>query len=196
MEAVPKDSRYVPLTQQPFCCVPTCIQIVMYKNGLALIPAEEIGYHLGLVVHPKDAKLFYKVRTSETPPPAGFGTRIYDPQFEPNAAFEKLNIPLSHSIQPISEIGSAAELIAIVKDVEASNDDVLLCFNHGALVNDPNMDWGHVCVFDRVEGDQIRIVDPSPNHPKWRTVDSKQMYEAMQKHGIQRSAGLWHLTKR
>lgn len=196
MEASPTDSRYVPLTQQAYCCVPTSIQMVMDKNGIPLVPAEEIGYHLGLVVHPNDAKLFYKVRTSETPPPAGYGTRIYDPQFEPNVAFEKLSIPLTHSLQPISEFDSPSDLLGKFEEVEKDNGDVLLCFNHGVLVADPAKNYGHVVVFDRVIDGQIRIVDPSPNHPKWRSVEVERLYEAMQKHGVQKSAGLWHLTKK
>jgi hypothetical protein len=196
MIVTPEDSRYVPLTQQPFCCVPTCIQIVMHKNGIPLLPAEEIGYHLGLVVGPADAHLFYKVRVSDTPPPAGYGTRIYDPQFEPNKAFEKLKIKLSFSIKPISEISSSDDLLNMLQEVEAQNGDALLCFNHGALVDDPSRNWGHVCVFDRVEDGKIRIIDPSPNHPKWRTVEAAKMLEAMQKHGVQRSAGIWRINKK
>ncbi len=105
--AIPNNSRYVPLTQQAACCVPTCIQMVMYKNGIPLIPAEEIGYHLGLIVHPDRSGLFYKVRTSTEKPPAGYGTRIYLPEFEPNVAFKKLGIPLSLTVKPVSKIGSA-----------------------------------------------------------------------------------------
>ncbi len=54
MEIVPKDSRYIPFSQQPYCCVPTSIQMVMYRHNIPLVPAEELGYHLGLTV-PKDA---------------------------------------------------------------------------------------------------------------------------------------------
>ena len=196
MIATPENSRYVPLTQQPFCCVPTCIQMVMYKNGIALLPAEEIGYYLGLVVSPADAHLFYKVRLSDTVPPAGYGTRISDPEFEPNAAFEKLKIPLSLSIKPISEIGSADVLLKELQDVETGDGDTLLCFNQGVLVDDPAKNWGHVCVFDRIEDGKIRIIDPSPGHPKWRTVEAAKMLESMQKHGVQKSAGFWHITKK
>jgi hypothetical protein len=66
--AIPPDSRYIPFTQQTSCCVPTCIQMVMYKLGIPLLPAEEIGYHLGLTVHPDKSYLFYNVRTSTKPP--------------------------------------------------------------------------------------------------------------------------------
>jgi hypothetical protein len=74
---VPDDSRYIPFTQQPSCCVPTCIQIVMYRHDIPLRPAEEIGYHLGLVVSPDRSKLFSNVRTAaEAPSSAGYGIQL------------------------------------------------------------------------------------------------------------------------
>jgi hypothetical protein len=169
--------------------------MVMYKNDIPLLPAEEIGYHLGLVVHPDKSHLFYKVRTSVEPPPAGYGTQIYSPEFEPNGVFKKLNIPLSFSIKSISEISSSEELLKRLEAVENENSDALLCFNHGALVDNDEKNWGHVCVFDRVVDGKIRIIDPSPEHPKWRLVDTEKMFEAMRKHGVQKSAGIWSLTK-
>ncbi len=70
-----------------------------------------------------------------------------------------------------------------------------MCFNHGVLVDDSNKNWGHVCVFDRLIDDKIRIVDPSPEHPKWRLVEADKTYEAMSKHGVEKSGGVWLITK-
>lgn len=195
--ASPNDSRYIPFTQQSSCCVPTCIQMIMYKNGIPLLPAEELGYHLGLVVPPEKAHLFYKVRTSPTPPTAGYGTQTYSPEFEPNKIFKKLNIPLVYKLKPISEIQSPEELIKILKEIEDKNNDGLLCFNHGALVDDPARDWGHLCVFDRVVDGQLRIIDPSHEYPKWRLVSAEKMFKAMQIHGTRKTAaGIWQFTKK
>jgi hypothetical protein len=141
LQAIPNDSRYVPFTQQPACCVPTCIQMVMYKNDIPLIPSEEIGYPLGLIVHGDDLR-------------------------------------------------------KILEQVEVANSDALLCFNHGALVDDKDKDWGHVVVFDRVIDGKIRIVDPSPEHPKWRLVGVEKMFGAMQEHGVARSGGVWLIEKK
>src|SRR3989344_1492589 len=194
-EATPNDSRYIPLTQQKSSCVPTCIQVVMLRHSIPLIPAEEIGYHLGLVVHPDRKNLFYNVRTSETPPPAGYGTRITEAEFEPNNAFQKLNIPLQLTIKPISQFASSKEMQDYLAFAEQESLDVLLCFNHGALLDDPTKDWGHVCVFDRLVGNEMRIVDPSPDQPKWRNVPIDKMFDAMQKHGEKKAAGLWEIKK-
>ena len=122
--------------------MPTCIQMVMLRHGIPLLPAEEIGYHLGLVVHPDRANLFYNVRTSEEKPPAGYGTRIYDPRFTPNKAFEQLGLPINLKIKPISMFKSPKEIEDYLKASELQNKDVLLCFNHGALIDDSSKDWG------------------------------------------------------
>lgn len=193
--ATPKDTRYIPLTQQAACCVPTCIQMVMYKNNITLVPAEEIGYHLGLVVHPDRAHLFYKARTAIKAPPVGYGTQIYLPEYEPNAAFKKLGVPLVFSNISISELNSGSDLLSQLEKIETADGDALLCFNHGALIDDELKNWGHVCVFDRIIDGKIRVVDPSPEHPKWRRVDAKKMFEAMKKHGVKKSAGIWLLSK-
>jgi hypothetical protein len=168
--------------------------MVMYKSGIPLLPAEEIGYHLGLVVHPDKARLFYDVRTSVEPPSAGYGTRIYEPEFELNTAFEKMDIPLRYSLKSISEITSSDMLVDELKKAESEDVNALLCFNHGALVDDKDRDWGHVVVFDRIIDGQLRIIDPSPDYPKWRLVTPEKMFEAMKKHGERKTAaGIWSL---
>lgn len=193
-KASPYNSRYIPLTQQAACCVPTCMQMVMYKEGIPLVAAEEIGYRLGLIVHPNRSKLFYNVRAATEAPPAGYGTQISSPKYEPNAAFKKLGIPLGYTFKPITDFATANPLLSELADIETSNGNALLCFNHGALVNDDSMNWGHVCVFDRVIDGEIRIIDPSPDQPKWRLIDPEKMFDAMQQHGVQNSAGIWLLT--
>jgi hypothetical protein len=190
---VPTDSRYVPLTQQKSCCVPTCIQMVMLKRNIPLKPAEEIGYALGLIVSPERKHLFYHVRTSSKKPPAGYGTRIYDPRFELNTAFKSLKIPLQFTLHPISQFTSATELKNFLSKAEADDRDILLCFNHGALTDDPTKNWGHVTVFDRTFDDQLRMIDPSPDAPKWRDFSIRKMFAAMKTHGEKRSGGVWEL---
>jgi hypothetical protein len=169
--------------------------MVMYKEQIPLVPAEEIGFHFGLVVAPARSFLFYKVRTSEVRPPAGYGTQIYDPKYEPNAAFRNLGLPLSLKIEPVAKFESSEDLMDALRQIEERNGNGLLCFNHGALVDEPNRDWGHVVVFDRIVEGQVRIIDPSPDHPKWRQVEVGKLLQAMKKHGVERSAGIWSITK-
>lgn len=71
---VPKDSKYIPLTQQKWLCTPTCIQMVMLKNNITLVPAELIANLMGLIVPEDGLKYFWNSRTGPKPP-AGWGTQ-------------------------------------------------------------------------------------------------------------------------
>jgi len=192
---VPKDSRYIPFTQQKSCCVPTCLQMIMYKHSIPLIPAEEIGHNLGLVVNPDNALLFYNVRTLETPPRSGYGTRIFETKYNPTKVFKKLKIPLKVEIIPVVRFKSVGGFEKYLTNIEKNDENVLLCFNYGVLSNDLSKSGGHVVVFDRLKKGGIRIIDPSPSWPKWRIVTIAKMYKAMKKHKEKRSGGVWKITK-
>ena len=56
-------------------------------------------------------------------------------------------------------------------------------------------DPGHLVVFDRVIGDVVRIIDPSPNQPKWRLIEASLLFEAIKKHGNENSGGIWNINK-
>lgn len=190
-EVSPKDSRYVPFTQQNSCCVPTSILMIMYRNGIPLLPAEELGYHLGLTVSPEDEPLFYKPRVSATPPPSGYGTQIYRPEYEPNKIFAKLGIPLKFSQKLAADITSEEELLNELRRVEVNNTDALLCFNHGVIRGAYKPHTGHVVVFDRVVGGKVRVVDASARNPKWRLIEPELLLEAIKRHGSDKAGGIW-----
>jgi hypothetical protein len=194
--ATPNDSRYVPFTQQPYLCVPTCIQIVMYKNNIPLIPAEEIGYYLGLSVPPEFESSFFKARVFDTPPvSSGYGTRIQLAEYEPNQAFKKLGIPLIYSTKLSSQISNADEMIKELISIQDNNDDVLLCFNPGVLYrNEYKPLTGHVVVFDRIIDGKIRFIDPDHKLPKWGYVEPTVLLAAIKAHGDENSGGMWYLS--
>jgi hypothetical protein len=193
---VPNNSRYIPFTQQASCCVPTCIQMVMYRNDIPLRPAEEIGYHLGLVVAPDKSGLFCNVRAAVDAPPAGYGIQMHIPEYNPNAAFARMNIPLDFTKEPIANFSSAEELLERLRTHEQNDRDALFAFNLGALLDDPSLSGAHhACVFDRVLDGRVRLIDPSFHAPKWRTFDVEQLFFAMQKHISSDWGGIWLLTK-
>jgi len=196
-QVAPNDSRYIPFTQQQDCCVPTSIQMIMHRNGIPLIPAEELGYHLGLTVSPDAAHLFYKARTSPTPPSAaGYGTQIFKSEYEPNKVFETLGIPLAFSLTLADHISSASDLVEKLNKIEADDNDALLCFNHGVVRGEFKPYSGHVAVFDKVIDGKIRLVDASPNQPKWRLVEAELMFDAIKQHGNKSSGGIWLFRKK
>lgn len=192
---VPEDSRYIPFTQQKSCCVPTCIQMIMYKQKVPLIPSEKIGYHLGLTVHPDNRHLYYNARVSKIPPIAGYGTQISKPKYNPSKALKKLKIPLKMEVIPANYYKNSKSLDMYLRKIELNNEDVLLCFDHAVLTGDPKKSAGHVVVFDRLKRGGIRIIDPSAIKPKWINISTSKMLNAMKKHINEKSGGVWKITK-
>ena len=194
-EVTPNDSRYIPFTQQKLCCVPTSISMIMYRNNIPLIPIEELGYHLGLVLSPEDGKLFFNPRISETPPEVGYGTQIQYDEYDPNKVFVRLNIPLSFQRIAPGEISNGSDLIKKLNDIVDNNKDAVLCFDYNTLHGiKSDRNCGHIVVFDRVIDGKVRIIDPECNRPKWQTYDADIMLEAMKRHE-RFSGGVWLFTK-
>lgn len=165
--------------------------MIMYRHGIPLVPAEEIGYHLGLTVRPDEAHLFYNVRSSDEPPTeAGYGTQIFNPEFEPNKAFAHLNIPLTFSVLHVKDIADEHELFRLLTEIEENDRDVLLCFNYGTMIGEFRPGSGHVVVFDTIIDGEVRILDTVTKQPKWRTVEPARLYDAMQQHGD--SGSIWY----
>jgi hypothetical protein len=170
--------------------------MVMHRNGIPLHPAEEIGYHLGLVVAPDKSKLFCNVRTAADAPSAGYGIQMHMPEYKPNAAFARMGIPLHFAVEPIKDFSSADELLERLRMLEKDDLDALVTFNLGVLLDDTSLEEAHhACVFDRIVDGRVRLVDPSFYAPKWRTFDAEQLFAAMKKHVSSDWGGIWILTK-
>lgn len=199
-EIVPKDSRYVPFTQQRYCCAPACILMIMYRRGIPLVPQELLGHHLGLVV-PKEVRgLFWNVHAAKQRPPAGYGTRASEPRYSAERAFRKLKIPLKETFHPLRNFDDGS-FRKFLKAVEREDRDVLVCFDQRVLSGERKTKrgyrQGHLCVIDRVDlkNDAVRLIDPSVKQPKWRTVKIGNLKRAMEWHWPG-SAGFWEFTNR
>lgn len=182
-----KHTRYIPFTQQRYCCVPACLMMVMYRHEIPLIPQEDLAYALGLTVPSEDMHLFEKARTGKRPS-AGWGTRIYEPEFEINAVLKSLGIPMQVDVD--THIDSKETLREKLQKVQDEDGDALLCFDFGVLWQ-LDVKAGHVCIFDRLEGDDVWIIDPERNEPKRRKTTIAQLYKAMDFHGPHNSCGVW-----
>jgi len=191
---IPKDTRYVPLTQQSYCCVPVCIQMIMLRNNIPLVPAELMAHYLHILVPKESKKDFWNVRTGHKPP-MGYGTQLNE-DLSADFMFKKLDIPLRMEWSLINQFTTYKDFKKHILLYNKKNRDVLVCFNAKALV--PNwIDNGHVCVLDKVfpRKETVRIIDSSPRQPKWRTISIKKMYKAMQVHGADNMAGFWEFKK-
>lgn len=191
---IPKDSRYIPFVQQKSCCVPTCILMIMYRNNIPLISQELLGHNLGLTVKKENKKFFWNVRTGKRPP-AGWGTQMYKKRYKLNVVFSKLKIPLKvtfHSVNLFNDKSFRKFLSDIIK----KDKDVIACYDYGKL-NDVKERAGHACLVDKVNvrKNEVRLIDPSPEEPKWRVVKIDKLKIAMEVHGGNRSGGFWEFTK-
>lgn len=193
VEIVPINSRYIPLTQQKWCCVPTCLQIIMLRRGIKLISAEELGYEMGLIVPPREKSLFWNVRTGSRPK-AGYGTQIQKPEFALNFIFTKLSIPLK--VDYFLDFPTVESFRSFLAAVDYSQD-YLFCFDWGTLHN-TDYRTGHACLLDTVifGKEELRIIDTLPDAPKWQTVSFKQMYQAIKNHAPVNYGGIWKISSR
>lgn len=190
-------TRYVPLTQQIYCCVPACLQMIMLKHQIPLVAAEILGHHLGLVVSPHAQDLFYNVATSEHPPAAGYGTRLHLEAYDPNVALASLGIALHITFHSIHTEAQEQSLRTCFEQAEHHDRDVLLCFDAGTLSGHA-CHYGHVCVFDRLlagSPTRVQMIDPEPHQPKWRSVLLHDLVRAMMAHRTVNLGGFWEVER-
>lgn len=179
---IPKDTRYIPFTQQNSCCVPTSISIIMYKLGIPLLPIELLGYHLGLILDKDKKSLFWSPRVGPRPK-AGYGTQIYDKKYEINSVFRKLKIPIKVSSYLLSTFKDKKELILFLSKNIKDDKDIIVFLGSDVLNNTLNNN-GHACVVDRIYPSKniVRLIDPSSNQPKWREIKIEKFIQAIKKH--------------
>lgn len=186
---VPKDTRYIPLTQQRYCCVATCIQMIMLRHNIPLIPAEVIADNLGLIVPPEETQYFMQPRTGERPK-AGWGTQIEKKEFDCNRTLKRLGIPLKMSFVSVNAFKNSIELYRYLLRVQKDDKDILFCFDWGIL-HGKGVTGGHDCVFDILEGNtKVRIIDPEYLAKKWQVVSIQRLFKAMKLHCDGKEGGL------
>ena len=179
---IPKDTRYVPFTQQNYCCVPACISIVMYRLGIPLVPQELLGYYLGLIVSKEERKLYWNPRTGKRPP-TGYGVWFVKGKYEPKLAFKKLKIPLSMTNYPIKDFKTKKEIISFISSKIKKDIDLIVYLGSDGLNNTNNKN-GHACVIDKIYPAKniIRLIDPSSKQAKWREFKIDKFIKAINMH--------------
>jgi hypothetical protein len=184
-------SRYIPITQQPYCCAAACIQMVMYRHGIPLIPQEDIAFELGLIVPKKDEFLFQKVQKRDKGR-KGWGTNIGWKNYSLSEGLKRSNIPLSARFYLSEELKSSEELKLMLSDLQDEGVDILLCYDYREV-------WGgegetsHVCVFDKIENNTVWMIDPEQNVPKFRHTTVNKLFKGIKKNGSDSFNGMWLL---
>ncbi len=179
---------YIPLTQQPYCCVPTCLQMILLKRGLPLISQEDIGYDLGLTVPLKDKKLFNKVRTGKKPN-AGWGTQVGKTIYSINHFFNKNKINLKEEYLFLTKVEDIKEFLKENLEVK----DIIVCFDYKTLYG-KGENTGHVSIIGSLNGGHLALIDPLYREPKYRKISLTKLSKAIEKHGKDKRGGLWIIS--
>jgi hypothetical protein len=184
-------TRYEPITEKPYCCVPAVIQMILARRGLACRSQEEIGWELGLLVPPEIKSAFTRVRTGPKPP-AGYGTQTSKPEFSIENYFLRNLFPLS--ITRVSP-SSLNELTATLEAELDRDNDVVLCFNSRRLFGDGGLEHAALIeAFDKARG-RATVVDPAIGAPKRRFAAADSIFETIRAHAVSAIGGLWIISQ-
>lgn len=188
------DSRYLPIPQKKYLCVPACIQMVLQKHSLPIPSQDELGYHLGVVVPPEEARDFNPVRVGSGSE-VGIGTQMLRPEYDFNTVAKRLSLGLGMTLVPPDSFGSPGEFTAFLAETEKADNDVVVCFDFTERYQIEG--GGHVNLFDRVLPDnQVRLIEPmvTPGYEDylWRETDATRLLQAMKVH-TEWMGGIWEI---
>lgn len=174
-------SRYAHITQQPFCCVPACVQMVLSRRNLPLFSQEEIGIELGLTLAGKK-------------PSAGWGTQVDKPEYSINAFFRRHNLPLQEEYFTVSKLENIAEWASM----QISKDnDIIVCFNYGKLYQGRYQKYhGHVCILGSIKDEKAILIEPNESAGKYKHVNLENLMDSMKLHGEKNRGGFWLISGR
>lgn len=182
------EARYVPLVQQPYCCVPACIQMVLLRRRLQLLAQEEIGKELGLVVPKEYKKIFPTIKTKDKPS-AGYGTQIHKTKYSLNSFFLKHRYHLKEEYYPLSRISNINNWL---RNTLTKDNDIVVCFNYSKLYVEEGE--GHVSLINSISGNNLILIDPRYKSPKIRCVSLPKLIAAIKAHGEINRAGFWVIS--
>lgn len=182
------DPKYNLIKQLPYCCVPTCIQMILSRRGLDLLSQREIGIDLGLAV-PRGTSGLDEFQT-DVMPPAGWGTRINEKRYELNNFFKRRNIPLWSRLYQMREPSLAKDYIG--RNLALGND-LLVCFRYDVLYPGEEH-YGHGSLVESLDGENVTLVDPRGLR---REVSIQKLTDAVKMHHKDgtKLGGVWSVTK-
>jgi hypothetical protein len=178
---------YTSIAQKPYCCVPTCVQMILDRRRLPFFEQEEIGIDLGLVIPPEEAHNFQNVQVGESPA-AGWGTRINLKKYDLNKFFRKNNLQLTSTYFSLGDIENVPRYITTNL---SEGNDILICFRYGVLYNE-DVTAGHGSLIEEVNNSLITLVDPNPD-PERKIVHIDDLIESIKVHkkGNTNLGGFW-----
>ncbi|MBI3336360.1 hypothetical protein HYZ98_02215 [Candidatus Peregrinibacteria bacterium] len=163
------EPMYIPFFQKDYCCVPACIQMILYRRNLPLFPQGTIGKAMGLVI-PKDyAEAFYEdIKTSRSKKLKTYGAHSIVKTL--NSFFRRKKIDLRSQYISPDTIGDITGFVR--KNILQGNDIMVSYANHAleSIRCAKNNRTSHCVLIQELDGDQVTCVDPYPDNPElWET---------------------------
>ncbi len=181
--------KYKKIVQKKYCCVGACLEMVLNRHHIKNSGQEDIAYQLGLIVPYEDKDDYKKVRSGKMPI-AGYGTQIQEEQYSINNFFKKNKISLVEKYYYLTDYEEAKEFLYKYNDY-----DILIIFHCGTLYDNPNADWGHMILFERIENDEVTILENGPKRDIEK-VTLEKLLDSIKIHGKEKGAGFYLIEKR
>lgn len=158
---------YKHLTQKSSFCGPASLQMILFRRGF-WTEQEELAKKLNTKIKKKnkDRYMFnFEVDDSDAGVP-----------LEKFAEIKELlkEYGLKAKILKTSEIKDLKELIQ--RNLEKGND-IILNIHRGYY--DPKKNWGHFCLVNSIEGEEIKICDPSYEDKSYWKTSVEDLKQAM-----------------
>jgi len=180
--------KYQKIVQKDYCCTAACLEMILNRHHIYHEHQEEIAYQLGLIVPPEYKDYFKKVRIGKKPS-SGYGTQIHKDEFSINHYFQSNQIPMEEEYYYILNKQEVYEFLS-----KHENDDVIICLHCGILYGKDYANWGHMVLFEYLDGEDIIILDPSPKR-NYERIKVEDLINAIKVHGKDNGAGFWLIKK-
>lgn len=164
--------KYKLIKQEPFCCVPRCLQMIFDKIKIPYDSQKEIAHELGFINDDKH-----------------HGTQVEKEEYSISRYLEKHNIPLTFKYFYITSLKDAKTFLN-----NNSEDDIMVCYKRGVMFN-KIMEGGHATLIEKVEGNYVTLIYPE-DKLGYRIVLLEQLLEAIKLHGQENMAGFWLFKKK
>lgn len=156
---------YIPLIQKPACCAVTCLQMILFRNGLGLLDQEELAIQFGVKVPAEDALAFRTKMPVMTSANVDEGIHTVESEEQINAFLRQKAPGLQVTSFKRSRISSLLEFLSTHLD---ANRDIWVEYHaHEIHPNDDQrgnyIHDGLIESLDLTNG-TVTVIDPMPKH--------------------------------
>lgn len=163
--------KYRLIKQEPYFCVPRCLQMILDRNNIPYDSQSEIAKELGFR---NDEK--YK------------GTQVQKEEYSIDNYLKRHKIPLTYKYIYNLNYKEVKELLNKHKD-----DDIVACYKRGIMFG-KNLEGGHATIIEKVKNDIVTLIYPE-DETGYRDVSLKALLNAIECHGKENMAGFWLFRK-